>query len=115
MSSFSTGHWIIIGLIVWGLYKIFNKGNEPVRYCKNCGHTGACESHTPGNVFIELILWLCIIVPGLIYSIWRVSSRKAKCTQCGSFDVVPSTSPVAVAARQKMGLAAEPAPRNDLN
>jgi hypothetical protein len=43
---------------------------------------------------IELILWICFIVPGLIYSFWRLSSRYNACGCCGSVALVPLDSPV---------------------
>jgi hypothetical protein len=43
---------------------------------------------------IELILWICFIVPGLIYSFWRLSSRYDACSCCGSTALVPVDSPV---------------------
>lgn len=42
---------------------------------------------------VEIILWLCFIVPGLIYSIWRMSSYHAACPVCGSSTLVPLNSP----------------------
>lgn len=105
MSSFSLTHWIITAAIGWALYKALT-GNKKraARFCKSCGHTGRTDTHTPGSIWIEVVLWLCLIVPGLVYSIWRASSRKAKCERCGSFDLVPADSPVAVAAQQQLGI-----------
>lgn len=104
MTSFSLTHWIIVGLIVWVLYKVFSGKNGREMFCKSCGYSGKTESHTPGNLLIEIILWLCFIVPGLIYSIWRISSRTAKCPQCGSKDLVPPDSPMAIATRKQLGI-----------
>ena len=42
---------------------------------------------------VELILWLCFLVPGLIYSVWRMSSYRATCPSCGSENLVPLDSP----------------------
>lgn len=65
--------------------------------CKNCGtvHTG---THTlPGSGWIELILWLAYIFPGLIYSIWRRSGRRPTCAACGSRDLIPESTPAGLA------------------
>lgn len=61
--------------------------------CPNCGDQGKPKLHTNGNLLIEIILWCCFIVPGLIYSLWRQSTKKPVCRQCGSFELVPVTTP----------------------
>lgn len=105
MSSFSTTHWVIVGLIVFAIYKALssNKAGKPM-YCKACGNNGPTTAKTPGSLWIELVLWLCFIVPGLIYSLWRLSARKQVCASCGSPDLVPPDSPVAIASRKQLGL-----------
>lgn len=72
-------------------------------YCTTCGHQGPAKTVTRGSLLIEIILWFCFLVPGLIYSIWRHTSRYKACTSCGGSAVVPLSSPVAVAARQSLG------------
>lgn len=95
MGSFSVVQWIIVGLIVWGLFTLISRGGGGApMVCKACGHVGAGQRVTRGNVLIELVLWLCFIIPGLIYSIWRVSSRYDACTACGSRELIPTSSPI---------------------
>lgn len=103
MGSFSLAHWIIFGLIGYGLFRFFSRGGsgKPM-YCKTCGHSGPTKIKTPGNLAIEIVLWLLLIVPGVIYSVWRISTRKPSCTACGSTDLVPPDSPVAIAARKQL-------------
>lgn len=62
--------------------------------CSACGHVGGGQSKIKGNGFIELILWLCFLIPGIIYSIWRSSSRYKACPSCGSTNLIPIDSPV---------------------
>ena len=69
--------------------------------CTNCGTKGKGKRVTPGSFFIELILWLCMLVPGLIYTIWRISKRHDACPVCKSDSVVPADSPAAVRVLQK--------------
>lgn len=71
-------------------------------FCKSCGHEGEPASHTPGSFLIELILWLCFIVPGLIYSFWRLSRRRKVCAGCRSADIIPSNSPMARSLRKQI-------------
>jgi len=60
--------------------------------CPNCETQGRPETETKGSIFIEIILWICLIVPGLIYSIWRLTTRHKVCGVCGS-NVIPLSSP----------------------
>lgn len=72
---------------------------QPTHYCPHCGTWGKPKTVTRGSFFIELVLWLCFLVPGLIYSIWRLSSRQAVCPACKTPHMLPASSPVAQAAK----------------
>jgi len=56
--------------------------------CPNCKYSGEGKLHTPGSILIELVLWLCFLIPGLIYSLWRHAARKVVCPRCGYEHVV---------------------------
>lgn len=62
--------------------------------CTVCGTAAEPKRITKGSTLIELILWLCLLVPGLIYSIWRLSTRYDACSKCASSQLVPVDSPV---------------------
>jgi len=62
--------------------------------CKECGTTGSADRVTRGSLLIEIVLWLCFLVPGIIYSLWRMTTRYDACRVCGSAHVVPLDSPV---------------------
>jgi hypothetical protein len=62
--------------------------------CSRCGTAGDSKTQTKGSTLIELILWCCMIVPGLIYSVWRRSSRQKVCRACGADALVPAISPI---------------------
>lgn len=62
--------------------------------CTNCGSLVSPQSKTPGSFWIELLLWLFFIVPGVIYSVWRLSSVRKECPKCGGRNLVPSDTPV---------------------
>ena len=62
--------------------------------CTNCGIRGDSKTFTPGSFFIEVILWICFIVPGVIYSIWRLTAKKKVCCACGSGPLIPTDTPV---------------------
>lgn len=61
--------------------------------CKDCGTVAEPKTATRGTMALEIILWLCFLVPGLIYSVWRLSTRYDACPSCGSANLVPVQSP----------------------
>jgi len=62
--------------------------------CSACGHIGSSKTAVKGNILIEIVLWLCLIIPGIIYSLWRSSSRYKTCPKCGGTNLIPLDSPV---------------------
>ena len=70
------------------------------RLCTNCLYQGDPKSVTPGSIIIELFLWLCFLLPGLLYSLWRLSARHKACPSCGAKNMIPVNSP---AARKLLG------------
>lgn len=64
------------------------------KICKDCGAVGDPKQVTKGSFFIEIVLWCFFLVPGLIYSIWRLSSRHEACKTCDSKAIVPLSSPL---------------------
>jgi len=68
------------------------------KYCTTCGTVSIPKTVTKGSIVIELFLWLCLLLPGLIYSLWRVTSRHDGCRSCAAATLVPIDSPVAVRA-----------------
>jgi len=61
--------------------------------CTQCLSRVYPQTVTPGNIFFELILWLLFILPGLLYSIWRLSARRRVCPFCGATAMIPLNSP----------------------
>jgi hypothetical protein len=68
-------------------------GPKGMIVCADCGVRGDPATNTRGSVWIELVLWLCFIVPGLVYSLWRLTSRQKVCPECRSSNLVPVNSP----------------------
>lgn len=79
------------------------KSSGPGVACKSCEHVGPPVRRTRGSFAIEVVLWLCMIVPGLIYSLWRLTTRHDVCSACGSDQIVPLNTPAGqrIAAQQK--------------
>ncbi|WPJ95641.1 hypothetical protein SH580_19675 [Coraliomargarita algicola] len=66
----------------------------PKYICANCGSTtDKPVSHTKGSLALEVLLWLCFLLPGLLYSVWRISSRSKVCPSCKSDSIIPTSTP----------------------
>ena len=70
--------------------------------CSNCGYIGQAKKVTKGSILIELVLWL-MIIPGLIYSLWRLTTKHLACPQCGATQLVPVDSPRGKKLQQEFG------------
>lgn len=64
-------------------------------YSPACGTVSEGCVHTRGSIWIELVLWLFFLVPGIIYSIWRLTSRRTVCPACHNPGLIPVASPKA--------------------
>lgn len=89
---------LIIGcifvLFFWNIItksKIKSKGFSLI--CSSCGIQGETKFETKGSFFIEVVLWLFFIIPGVIYTGWRLSNRQNICARCGSDQLIPIDSP----------------------
>ena len=63
--------------------------------CPQCRHVGDRELCKKGKTSVEVILWLLLLIPGPIYSIWRRTGRYYTCPNCGNPSMVPIGSPLA--------------------
>lgn len=88
------GVLLLIAFFAWLTWLMLRSRPGTAMVCTACGHHGATKQHTRGSILIEIILWLCFLIPGLIYSVWRHSTRKPVCSACGSEHVVPPNTPV---------------------
>ena len=61
--------------------------------CTQCGHIGKPKTRTKGSILIEIVLWLLFIIPGVLYSLWRLISREEVCPKCGAPNMIPSDTP----------------------
>jgi flagellar basal body-associated protein FliL len=71
--------------------------------CLSCGFIGYPESKKMGTVLITIVLLCFFILPGLIYMLWRGSSRHNVCPSCGATNLVPITSPAGIKALESQG------------
>lgn len=63
------------------------------KICSHCGSVGTPKRHMKGSIIIELFLWLMMLLPGLLYSLWRLTTVSRVCRTCGSPALVPVDSP----------------------
>lgn len=68
--------------------------------CPNCKFEGPVERRIKGNIIIEIALWLLLLVPGIIYTLWRSTSRYDACPACGWAHVVQIQASGDALARQ---------------
>lgn len=64
-----------------------------MKLCTGCFAKVEPKKVTRGSIFIEIVLWLCFLIPGLIYSIWRLTTRQIACPKCGGTELIPLDSP----------------------
>jgi hypothetical protein len=93
--------WILIGVIaavmIFRSIGASQRARRDPLYCPQCGAVAKAQAATRGSRGIELLLWLCFIIPGLIYTLWRANSKYQVCPSCGSAGLIPVTSPRAQA------------------
>lgn len=67
-----------------------------LKLCTQCLNQVKPKGVVRGSIIIELGLWLFFLLPGLIYSLWRVAGgREPTCPECGGHNLVPLDSPAA--------------------
>jgi ssDNA-binding Zn-finger/Zn-ribbon topoisomerase 1 len=74
------------------LYRFYRLSSE--RVCKDCGYKGAVKKTRKGSLLIEIILWFCFLIPGLIYTVWRFTNRVYFCPSCRSHKMLAIDSPL---------------------
>jgi hypothetical protein len=101
MGSFSLFHWLLTIGILYLVYAVLNSifgtsgkvDPNGAMICPNCGSRGEPKTTTRGNIAIEIVLWLCFIIPGLIYSVWRTTTKYKACPSCGSAGMIGVNTP----------------------
>lgn len=100
------GYGIVAAVLLFiasKIYEGFKSASQDARsHCMTCGTDAEPRTHTRGSIWIEVILWLLLIVPGLVYSVWRLTSKRQVCSACGSAQIVPYNAPAAVAHRRTL-------------
>jgi len=61
--------------------------------CARCETLTKPEKFVPGSFLVEIALWICLLLPGILYSLWRFTNKRMICTACGSDELIPLSSP----------------------
>jgi hypothetical protein len=70
------------------------RNQPPNLYCTTCGTIfPRPKTLTKGSILIEIFGWLFFLIPGILYSFWRLSSRQKVCPVCNSPSIIPANSP----------------------
>jgi hypothetical protein len=91
--------FLLVMYIIFVIYRSFSKGfssgykGESLFICANCGFKGNSKTVTNGSFLIEVFLWIMLIIPGMIYSLWRMTSKYKACPKCNAPNMVPMDSP----------------------
>lgn len=108
----------LVALLVWLLIRMF-RGDPPPKnasdlLCTTCGTVGNVKTVTPGSLGTEIVLWICLILPGVFYTAWRFVNKGPACATCGAKTLVPVNSPVGqqLIAKQQTGGSAPLSPPN---
>ena len=95
------GHWLwtVAGRVRPYIAFTYSRFGIPVKAAARdiCPHCGACGKHateTRGSSLLETALWICFMVPGAMYSLWRMSGKRVVCPRCHQEGMVPTRSPI---------------------
>lgn len=61
--------------------------------CEQCGAIRTPKLITPGSGFIAILLCFFGCLPGIIYTVWQLTSQKKACPECDSTRVYALDSP----------------------
>ena len=94
--------WTLVILIFLVVVAQLRPSTSTPKHCMTCGIEGTPANKSKGSLGMEAVLWLCFIVPGVIYGFWRRSADNPSCAACGSKTLVPIDSPAAVSHRKAL-------------
>ena len=60
--------------------------------CTLCGSQKEPVWAKRGSGYIEILMWLAYIVPGMIYTLWRLLRKHQVCQNCSQPTVIPINS-----------------------
>lgn len=63
--------------------------------CTSCRSLVSGRRVNAGSGLVEIVCWLILCFPGLIYSVWRRACKRHICERCGHATLIPESSPAA--------------------
>jgi len=85
------GFAVLLAIGGWVVTK--RQGAPELQYCLSCGAVGKPRLIRSGSTGTEVILWVLAILPGVIYSVWRLTTKRWVCPKCGQTGIIPLDSP----------------------
>lgn len=84
--------------------------------CSSCGHTNSAKRVTRGTFLMEIALCgvailllfampfigIILLIIAVIYSAWRLLSRRTECQYCGNTNLIPTDSPLGKKLLEKL-------------
>lgn len=86
---------VVVAIFVLGARALLSsRRSGQLLICTTCGaQTDEPRSKTKGSFVIEVVLWLAFVIPGLLYSLWRQSTRQKVCPACGNATLILANTP----------------------
>lgn len=86
---------IVLGAIAYVIWKALQSASDQPKthVCPNCRSVIHPARVTPGSTFLEVLLWLCFLLPGILYTAWCSANKKTVCPICGAQNLVPLSTP----------------------
>lgn len=76
------------------ILSLSSRRSDELLICTTCGaQTDMPHTKTRGLFAVEVVLWLAFVIPGLLYSLWRQSTRQKVCPTCGSATLIVANTP----------------------
>jgi hypothetical protein len=64
-------------------------------FCTSCHIVCRPKKLTQGSFLMEICLWCLFFIPGFIYTLWRLTSKRLVCPACHSTAIIQACSPAA--------------------
>lgn len=68
---------------------LISKGSSVKIICPSCNYVGESGLISKGSRKLEITLWCCLVIPGMLYTMWRQSKdgKYAGCPKCHEANV----------------------------
>ena len=70
--------------------------------CSSCGYEGKAKRRKRGSAALEWALWLTLLFPGPLYSIWRRVGVSKECPHCHKETMLALNSSAGWAVKKRM-------------